>query len=552
MKNFFSLFSILALLSSFTFVSCSKDDDIIDPEITEAVTAQVEDLMPPLWCDKTFFKDSLLIFVNMAEDKSFTMTFVLRKGGELHSEIMKGTWKPFVEKNKDEIRGGGLWSFGNETTGIVEGKVYLQQDDKFDIRLLSSNSNGVNVFYYYDKILEAIDIVPVSGTRYSWSLFWNDVKAAMSTIGHAITCNPVTKTVADWTDTYFSTIGKGILVVAGIKEQYATYGLEKWMEQLPDNAKICDLSIPGSHDSFTFDAEISATLTLTQLMNIAGQWGAGVRMFDLRIDFDEPDLNMCHGPIDFCTLENALKDVDKQLSANKSETAILVLSRENGDNNEATVEKINSKIRDVFGNRIANWKPDMTLGDARGKVIIIYRYKFDDNDKLKKDALGPCLSGYGSLNDLDQTIYIYKDSIKIEAPLLVQDYYSRDSYIESDRQYWDKKQHFMTQNFFFAADSKEHFPMENKWYFNHTSGYVGVTITSMNYGRNAEEMNPFANNYINNNLGKKTGIVVMDFAGVNILYDGSETKGDDLPITVIKNCYKIYGMNFDGGIKKKL
>lgn len=130
----------------------------------------------------------------------------------------------------------------------------------------------------------------------------------------------------------------------------------------------------------------------------------------------------------------------------------------------------------------------MTLGEARGKVIIIYRYSFDD-DKLKNEALGPSLSGYGDKNNANQTIYMYKNSIKTEAPLLVQDHYSRDGYISTDNDYWYQKQYLMKQNFFFAADSKEHFPMENKWYFNHTSGFVG-TGASMNYARNAEEMNP--------------------------------------------------------------
>lgn len=549
MKNFFSLFSILALLSSFTFVSCSKDDDIIDPEITEAVTAQVEDLMPPLWCDKTFIKDSLLIFVNMAEDKSFTMTFVLRKGGELHSEIMKGTWKPFVEKNKDEIRGGGLWSFGNETTGIVEGKVYLQQDDKFDIRLLSSNSNGVNVFYYYDKILEAIDIATVSGTRYSWSEFWDDVKSVVKTTGKVIACNPVTKTVVDWTDTFFSTVGQGVLSITGKLDQYAIYGLDKWMKELPDNAKICDLSIPGTHDTFTFDARVTAIYSLTQLMNIAGQWNAGVRMFDVRINTN--NYKTCHDKfVDFCTLDEALEAVEKQLTAHSSETAIMVMKIDYGPSKDSEKRVINDKIKKAFGDKIADWKPDMTLGEARGKVIIIYRYSFDDNN-LKNEALGPSLSDYGDKNNANQTIFIYKNSKKTEAPLLVQDHYSRDGYISTDNEYWYQKQYLMKQNFFFAADSKEHFPMENKWYFNHTSGFVG-TGASMNYARNAEEMNPFANNYINNHLGEKTGIIVMDFAGADIAYDGSYTKCADLPITVVKNCYKLYGMNFDGGIKKKL
>lgn len=48
-------------------------------------------------------------------------------------------------------------------------------------------------------------------------------------------------------------------------------------------------------------------------------------------------------------------------------------------------------------------------------------------------------------------------------------------------------------------------------------------------------MNPWAADYIRSNPHKITGIVAMDFAGVNVHFDLNDTKCHELPSIVINN-----------------
>jgi hypothetical protein len=58
----------------------------------------------------------------------------------------------------------------------------------------------------------------------------------------------------------------------------------------------------------------------------------------------------------------------------------------------------------------------------------------------------------------------------------------------------------------------------------------------MNYAEVAHWINPWAANYVEDHYGKKTGVVVMDFAGIDVLVDGLFfTRGIDLPTNVVEN-----------------
>lgn len=544
MKKFFFFVSLFTLvLAAVTFVSCSKDDDEIIPDASVSYE-QVEALMPEVWCDLTFEEDSLLILLNMSEDKTFNMAFVFFMDGKLEYEIFEGgKWRPFIEEENGVIRGGGIWQLGNEKTGTVEGKVYLQKGDTLDIRKISVTAEDIDLHYSYDKIAEAISVLPPSETR-GLSEIWDSVKKKVSEGFQIFKGNPVTKTVLDWTKTNLSKIGHLITFKKDVRG--VTKGNDNWMEKLPDSAKICDLSIPGTHDTFTFNANfipsdnaLIPSYALTQLMNIEGQWGAGVRMFDFRVNVgDEDKYIISHEFIPLCSLDAALDEVSKQLGDHKNETAIIVMKFERGKETDDAKKKINAAIKEAFGDKIATWKPDMTLGDARGKVIVLYRYGF--GKAIAEEALGPSLSGYGD-NKPDQKLSLGE----LSAPLFVQDIYSSGGdYVyndhvlvyESDDDFWAAKQAAMKVNFEYAADSKGN---TNAWVFNHTSGYVG-TLASMNYTRNAETMAPFANDYINNNKGKKTGIVVMDFAGIDAFWTGAYSCGDKLIDTIVKNNYEMF------------
>lgn len=58
----------------------------------------------------------------------------------------------------------------------------------------------------------------------------------------------------------------------------------------------------------------------------------------------------------------------------------------------------------------------------------------------------------------------------------------------------------------------------------------------MNYAEVANEMNPWAADYVSDHKGKKTGIVMMDFGGIDQFFWGCfYTRGIDLPVNLVEN-----------------
>lgn len=69
-----------------------------------------------------------------------------------------------------------------------------------------------------------------------------------------------------------------------------------WMASLPDSANLTDLSIPGSHDTFTHN--VSLIGYQTQNVDFATQLNAGLRYFDVRTRLANDTLRIFHGSVD--------------------------------------------------------------------------------------------------------------------------------------------------------------------------------------------------------------------------------------------------------------
>lgn len=73
---------------------------------------------------------------------------------------------------------------------------------------------------------------------------------------------------------------------------------KQWMSALPDTTNLAALSIPGTHDTMSYNGDITWTLTKplaqTQTMSLYQQLEAGIRYIDIRA---KDNLNIYHGPI---------------------------------------------------------------------------------------------------------------------------------------------------------------------------------------------------------------------------------------------------------------
>ena len=169
---------------------------------------------------------------------------------------------------------------------------------------------------------------------------------------------------------------------------------------------------------------------------------------------------------------------------------------------------------------IVDWRPDITIDECRGKLILISRFsgswEYGCFTGWSHDAAGTTTTVKNASSSLTGTMY-------------VQDYYNPSSHVakfSSITTYLDIAQQFHTND-----------AMKNHWMLNHVSGYVG-TSTSNTYRANAAAQNPKVIEYLHNRtIPGSTGILLFDYSGA--ARSGSyNVQGDVMLQTVIDNNYK--------------
>lgn len=178
---------------------------------------------------------------------------------------------------------------------------------------------------------------------------------------------------------------------------YNSTDLAHWMGSLPDGTPLSALSIPGTHNSPTYQpappsVRCQAVSPLDQLRN-------GVRFFDLRVQVTNPDdpnsdkLTLVHsvfpisltGPKYFRDLYNTIVDF---LRDNPSETLIVSLKREGTGN--GTDQQLSQVLKRHYTNP-ERWftEPRLpTLGEVRGRIVLLRRFDLDEPLKGEWDGKG--------------------------------------------------------------------------------------------------------------------------------------------------------------------
>ncbi|XP_029978145.1 PI-PLC X domain-containing protein 1-like [Sphaeramia orbicularis] len=178
-----------------------------------------------------------------------------------------------------------------------------------------------------------------------------------------------------------------------------------WMSNLPkglQNIPLWKLTIPGSHDSMSYDLDINSSIiepdilkhiglrsvhkivkewATTQEVNIIQQLDAGVRFLDLRIarkkdDSDPTRVYFYHGLYTVTDVRSVLKDINGWAVAHPTEILILALSHfENFDN--SLHDGLISSIKKIFGRKLVQKMPQQKLTlkrcwDDKTNVMVTY------------------------------------------------------------------------------------------------------------------------------------------------------------------------------------
>ncbi len=287
-----------------------------------------------------------------------------------------------------------------------------------------------------------------------------------------------------------------------IKAQVSDY--QNWMAQLDDNAFICQLSIPGAHDacssSFSGTSAVAALVSgKDQTKSVQQMLPLGARLFDLRPAVKNNKLTICHGILvtsfDFNTVMGQLRDY---VIAHPTEFCVVLIRHEvEADDNNSSFGSLLQTSLASFKDYLVNFRPNLTVGQARGKILFISRDAYNepiyggrtvdlrDNRSDINDMLGGHCYGPGT----------YKCS-----------WWVQDHYEYSDVN--NKKNAIQAMlNKSYQLAGKYNYT----WVVNETSGYK-ETGTNSACQTNAKATNPYLQQLLaSGNYNGPAGLVFMDY-----------------------------------------
>lgn len=296
-----------------------------------------------------------------------------------------------------------------------------------------------------------------------------------------------------------------------------------WMSLLDDSRHACKVTIPGTHDALTgmgfYDKDMKYIYNITaisQVSTLNQQLDNGIRFFDIRPVVAVDTLNhkrvlrCAHGiseiSVDF---EEALTMCQSFLAKHSSEFIIIKMQADNGTENQSKwvpmmvdlLEGFEAKHPGIF----AEWRPDITVGELRGKILFVNRLKFNGMH-----------GAYCEYPDEDADVFEKVDyeeemSNVIEsadgstcAPMYVQDYYKTTKP--------NRMQTKIDAVLNMLNNAREVDEDEDVWIVNHCSAYTQVSPRG--YAENAEMIHPIVIEDMlkPENKHKSVGVVAIDFS----------------------------------------
>lgn len=146
-----------------------------------------------------------------------------------------------------------------------------------------------------------------------------------------------------------------------------------WMKNIPDNQIIGKMAIPGTHDAGTStipESQIYLTAH-TQNFPIIDQTKDGIRCFDIRL---KNDMKFGHTFICLEDFYQTMEEWDQFLKDNPSEFIIAMIGSDESGQWSKTMRDNFQQIINKYPHRfVQDFKPTTTLGEVRGKILVIKR-----------------------------------------------------------------------------------------------------------------------------------------------------------------------------------
>jgi 1-phosphatidylinositol phosphodiesterase len=144
-----------------------------------------------------------------------------------------------------------------------------------------------------------------------------------------------------------------------------------WMKEIPDDTKLSQMTIPGTHDSCSLFGICCAR---TQTWSLVEQMRAGLRYFDIRLRRIDDTLRAYHGFVDEKeTFDKILVYALDFLEKNPSETIIMeIISEYDPKNSTKSFRELYGDYTRTYIDKIVSYNNrDITLGEIRGKLFVV-------------------------------------------------------------------------------------------------------------------------------------------------------------------------------------
>jgi len=170
----------------------------------------------------------------------------------------------------------------------------------------------------------------------------------------------------------------------------------EWMKYIDGNLKLNQINIPGTHDSGTYGItlKVNEALARTQNKSIYQQLESGVRYLDLRLAWNDKDVNIVHGKGLFTAngkndkgkdlfLKEVLDECTKFLTDpnnnHSSEVIIAHLKLEDDDDNYSHIK---SKVKETFNDENLYYTKNEIprLNEVKGRIVIATREDYNEYD----------------------------------------------------------------------------------------------------------------------------------------------------------------------------
>lgn len=313
-----------------------------------------------------------------------------------------------------------------------------------------------------------------------------------------------------------------------------------WMSLLDNKRRVCKVSIPGTHDALTGMGFYNKTLrpifnmtAISQVSTLDDQLEHGLRFFDIRpvVCTDtithQKVLRCTHGFSDLeVSFEDALDILADFLQEHPQEFVVVKIQHDNGSENQMRwlpmmKDFLSEYNQEIHPGIFATWRPDITVGEVRGKILFINRVSYDG-------MFGACCEWPDEDPDVDENVYIdeecsrviYSPDYTLSTTMYVQDYYKTTN---AKRQLTKKE---AVVNMMQATNQIK--DEDNTWVVNHCSAYTQVSPRG--YVTNAEAVHPEAIKFLLEHPNAHVGIMAIDFACwdyVSVIINGGNPYSSD-------------------------